>query len=332
MSKQKFCAILLVAAISVLGMTGCVKKEKSSHTKVTAKMVEQRDNAKSDAAAKNLESAKQLNTSSNMSKEDSAQTNNKIRKADLYGKMPSASLPLSSVNIISTLPENVQETISKIIDSSNGVYFIEKEKDKIFMIIDNELNPRHNVEFVELSTNNPKITKTTFGYNDKINDFSNEIWDYDKETKQPKKHTTFDENGDIIFVENWYYDSDNPVKYEIKNGDGEVISMRKETQDGDSNLLVEHLLYDKDGKTKMSVTSSYDGADVKRFTYYNSEKPKEGASVFSEYSDGLKTKETIYTTDYKLKNIYTSSYKNGEREDIKVYDENNNEIECLVQD
>lgn len=256
----------------------------------------------------------------------------RVRKTDLYGNLSGESLPLSAIDVISHLPSNIKNTVSKVIETSNGVYFVEKDEDKVLLVIDDITNIRHNIEFVEVSLNNAHMKKTTFGYNDKINDFANEMWDYDKNTNQPTRHTTFDKDGDIIFVENWYYDSDNPIKYEIKNSDGDIISMRKETLDNDTNLRVEHLLYDKDGKTKVSVTASYDGGDIKRFTYYNAEKPSEGVSILGEYSDGQKMKETVYSTDYKLKNTYTSSYKNGIREDIKKFDENNREVEQLIED
>ena len=68
-----------------------------------------------------------------------------------------------------------------------------------------------------------------------------------------------------------------------------------------------------------------------RFSYYNAEKPNEGVLILGEYSDGLKMKETIYSSDYKLKNTYTSNYKNGIREDIRKFDENNRETEQLIE-
>ena len=74
----------------------------------------------------------------------------------------------------------------------------------------------------------------------------------------------------------------------------------------------------------------YDGADVKRFTYYNADKPADGGSVFAEYENGLKIKETVYSNDLKVENSYTAEYHNGEREGITIWDKNNKEIQKLV--
>ena len=50
---------------------------------------------------------------------------------------------------------------------------------------------------------------------------------------------------------------------------------------------------------KVNLTVNYDGADLTRFTYYNADKLNESGSVISEYKDGVITKETVYTSDYK---------------------------------
>ena len=60
----------------------------------------------------------------------------------------------------------------------------------------------------------------------------------------------------------------------MKDGNGHIISMRKETLNDGTNLRIEHLVYDKNGNTKINVSTTYDGEDVKRFTYYNADKPK----------------------------------------------------------
>ena len=116
----------------------------------------------------------------------------------------------------------------------------------------------------------------------------------------------------------------------MKDDKGNIISLKKETVSNDNDMRVEHLIYDKDGKTKVSVSASYEGADIKRFTYYNADKPAESGSVFSEYADGQKTKETVYNSALKIENTYTSEYKNGERTEIKVFDQNNQEIEAII--
>lgn len=50
----------------------------------------------------------------------------------------------------------------------------------------------------------------------------------------------------------------------------------------------------------------------------------------SEYNDGLKTKETVYSSDYKLQNTYNAGYKDGERVTIKVLDSSNNKVEEII--
>lgn len=271
-----------------------------------------------------------LGTESTDIKQAHIQKDDKISKnANLYKDPSSFSMPLSAIALVSELPHNIQAKVSKIAEN-NSIYMIQRNKDKIIIITDNPENIRHSIEFTEITLSNGHETKTTLGYNDKMKDSNNDIWEYHQETQQPIRHTKYNADGDMEFVEVWNYENDNPVKYEMKDSKGNVISMRKETQHGDSDLRVEHLVYDKDGNTKVNVSAAYDGADIKRFTYYNADKAKESGSVFSEYSsDGYKTKETLYTSDLKVKNTYTSDYQDGERTDIKVYDVNNKEIQKL---
>ena len=338
MLRKNIIAALIIAVAVLLLVFGIMHHIKNDVTKKNVTAFEKIDKLQKPTEVKTVEMKYTKNNSKQEVAEDNIEVPKEeqdvydIKKTDLYGNLQSMSLPLSAIDVISGLPSNIKNTVSKVIETSNGVYLVERDKDKVLLVVDDIANIRHNIEFVEVSLNNAHMKKTTFGYNDRINDFANEIWDYDKNTNQPTKHTTFDKNGDIIFIENWYYETNNPVKYEINNSDGDIVSMRKETLDNDTNLRVEHLFYDNDGKTKVSVTASYDGADVKRFTYYNAEKPSEGVSIFSEYSDGLKRKETIYTSDYKLKNTYTADYNNGIRESIRKFDENNKEAELLIED
>ena len=118
----------------------------------------------------------------------------------------------------------------------------------------------------------------------------------------------------------------------MKDSDGHVVSMRKEMVENGTDLRVEHLVYDSNGNTRINVSITYDGPDVKRFTYYNADKTAESGSVFDEYSNGLKTKETVYTSDLKVQNHYTSDYKDGNRESITVWDNQNKETQKLVTD
>ena len=116
----------------------------------------------------------------------------------------------------------------------------------------------------------------------------------------------------------------------LKRGDTIGILAVSGAIDDDSNLRVEHLIYDKQGNTKVNVSVAYDGNDVKRFTYYNADKPSVGGAVYSEYSEeGYKTRETLYDSRLKVINSFTASYKDGERENIIIYDDKNNEIKIF---
>ena len=116
----------------------------------------------------------------------------------------------------------------------------------------------------------------------------------------------------------------------MKDAEGRVMSMTKEESHDGTNLRVEHLIYDKAGHTKMNISTTFDGQDIKRFTYYNADKPAEGCSIFSEYSNGLKTKEILYTSDLKVMNSYTADYKDGNREEIIKWDSGNKEVQKFV--
>lgn len=251
------------------------------------------------------------------------------KKANLYDDIASSAIPLSAISAISDLPVNIQDAVTKIAENNN-IYMIQKNNDKILVITDNPENIRHSIEFTEISLSNGHQTQTTLGYNDKISDSDNDKWEYNEETQQPVKHIKYNGDGDIEFTEVWNYGSENPVKYEMKDAEGRVISMRKETQQGDTDLRVEHLVYDKDGNTKLNVSATYDGEDIKRFTYYNADKPNISGSIFSDYTDGLRTKETVYTSDLKVKEVYTSEYKDGTREEIIKWNNDNMEVQKLV--
>ncbi len=251
------------------------------------------------------------------------------KRTNLYNNVSSSSLPLSVIAELSDVPEFVRGNVEKLSNLSN-IYMAKKYGDKLFIITDNSANIRHNIEFIEISLINGHQVKTTLGYNDTIKDSNNDIWEYDKVSKKPIRHTKYNSDGDVDFVEIWNYDEKEPIKYEMKDGQGHPISIRKETLDDSANLRVEHLVYDKNGNTKINVSATYDGADIKRFTYYNADKPNESGAVYGEYSDGIKTKETVYTSDLKVKNSYTTEYKDGNKSSITIWDSQNKEIQKLV--
>ena len=247
-----------------------------------------------------------------------------VTKTDLYDAIPASSLPLSAISILSEQPENIKSTILKIAETNN-IYMVQPKKDKLLVIADNPSNIRHGIEFTEVSTVNGQQIKTTLGYNDKMKDTDNDKWEYN-DSKQPIRHTKYNKDGDMEFVETWNYDDSKRIKYDMKDANDKVISLRKETLENGTDLRVEHLLYDKDGRTRINVSATYEGEDIKRFTYYNADKPNESGSIFSDYSNGLKTKETVYTSDLKVKNSYTSEYKDDSRTDIIKWDNKNQEV------
>lgn len=333
MEKKKLVAII-VAAVLAAGCAVCFYHNENKNDRTDNRIESTTKNKKSLKPAEKLKKEEKIITKKEASNKEKIhkaalkEENSIIRKTNLFNTDAGSTLPLSAISVLSSLPHTIQNKVEKI-SESNNIFMVQKYHDKLLIITDNPENIRHCVEFTEISIPTGQQRKTTLGYNDKIKDSDNDIWDYDEQSKLPIRHTKYNSNGDVEFVELWNYDN-NPIKYEMKDADGHVISVRKETLNNGTDLRVEHLVYDKEGNTRINVSATYDGEDVKRFTYYNAEKPAESGSVFSEYSNGLKTKETVYTSDLKLKNSYTSEYKNGEREEISVWDTNNNEIQKLV--
>ncbi len=333
MKHKKFLAIgTLIFAVGLI-MFFAYKKPAENNEVVTnnsnAEQVEHKilNKKKTDKNnAKIHEEIKSSEINQEVEKKQLSEDNKKVRKVNLY--TTDSLVPLSTISVISSLPKNIQDKVLQI-SQTNNIYMAKRKHDKLLIIADNPDNIRHCVEFIEISLKNGHQITTTLGYNDKMKDSDNDIWEYDETTKQPVRHSKYNSEGDLEFVETWSYGSE-PVKYEMKDSEGHVLSMRKETLDGGTNLRIEHLVYDKSGNTKINVSTMYEGADVKRFTYYNADKPSDGGSVFSEFNDGLKTKETVYSNDLKVINSYTSEYKNGERKDITVWDNNNKEVEKLV--
>lgn len=255
-------------------------------------------------------------------------------KTDLYKGVPDSLLPLSAISEIASLNGHVHKTIKELVDNSTGVLYAKRNGNKLVMVVENPDDNRHGLEFVEISADgkHEKVGFLLSKYSE--SDTDEDLWEYDvsEDVKRPTKHTKFNSDGEVEFVETWNYLSEEPIKYELKNKDDKVISLVKETIDENNSMRQEHLIYDKDGKTKVNLTVNYDGADLTRFTYYNADKLNESGSVISEYKDGVKTKETVYTSDYKVKNVYEPEYKNGEREGIKVFDNENKEVKTLLSE
>ena len=253
-----------------------------------------------------------------------------VKKTNLYND--NYLIPLSAIVDISSLPEQTQNSINSIIENAN-LYYLKKHNDNVFLIIgnfNNEKYQRHDIQLVEINKNgNKKITELN-NTEEHAND--NDEWEYDKISNLPIKHTKYNSKGEIEFVEIWNYSQNEPIKYELRDGNDKVLSIKKETYDNDSNMRVEHLIYDESGDTKINISANYEGPNITRFTYFNSEKPHDSVTLMSDFEDGTKTKETIYSSNYKVKNSFNAEYKDGERINIKKYDAENNLVEEIVSE
>lgn len=255
-----------------------------------------------------------------------------IKKAELYNSTDK-NMPLSAIAGLSEMPDEVVKTVETLLqESSGGIYFMTRFKDKVFLITDltpeGEENPikRHDFSFVEISLNDGSIINTQI----KDEDSKQDKWDFNNDL--PLSHTHYDKDKKPVYSEFWDYSSEDPVKYKKVDKDGNVISLRKEVIENGVNLREEHVFYDNEGNMTRNVSFNYDGTDLTRFTYYNSEMPDDSAIIISEFEDGVKKKETLYSSDYKIKNIYFPEYKDGQKSEIKVLDKDNNLVETLVEE
>lgn len=250
-----------------------------------------------------------------------------IKKVDLYNSIDK-NLPLSAIADLASLPAPARKTIVELMDKSdNGIYFINSSSDKVVVLLDEQDNAikRHNFNFVEISLDDGNILNSSVNDNDSKYD----KWDYDNDL--PLSHTRYNDEKEIVYTELWNYSEDEPIKYKKSDKDGNVISIRKEVVENGVNLREENLFYDNEGNMVKNVSFNYDGMDLTRFTYYNSQTPDESAMVMSEFEDGVKKKETLYSTDYKVKNVYIPEYKDGQKSEIKILDKDNKLVETLVE-
>ena len=252
-----------------------------------------------------------------------------LKKTKLYDV--NNPLPLYAIAEIADVSPMIRKKIEALADDSQNVLFMERKDNRLVIlreVTSDSAVPRHELEFVEINTEDGSHKISRPGYNGE--DAEYDVWQYDEISKLPLKHIKYNKENEVEFTEIWHNNPDDSVKYEMKNGQGNPISILKETITNDTNMRREHVFYTKNGEVRMNISANYDGANMTRFTYYNADSPDEGASVFSEYADGVKTKETVYTTDYKIKNIYRSSYEDGLRTDITIFDNQNKEIEKLL--
>lgn len=249
-----------------------------------------------------------------------------IKKADLYASV--VGLPLSMITDLNNLPHNIKREADKIInDDTLNVLAMKNLHDKVLLIVENSEDNRHGIEFIEISKKD--ASQKIILLSNKPSGTEQDVWRYDENSQLPIEHTKFDSENQPEYTEIWNYLTEEPIKYELKDGQGKVLSIKKETLDDSNNMRQEHITYDKHGNTKICISTNYEGPNLTRFTYYNADKPDEGITIFSEYSDGVKVKENVYTSDFKLKNTYEAVYKDGQRESVKVYDKDNNEVENI---
>ena len=330
MDKKKI--IVVVAVIAVLCGGFFVyngnKQSDDEQSLETQKTSVQKGFGSKKSGTKTKKNTSIKNAGQELSEPEKDEQKDNVKHGNLFNSSPSGYVPFSAIAELSVLPANVQTGINKVIDSYGGILMLKRTKDKIVIVAENPENIRHGIDFIEITVPGGHQTVTTLGYNGKIKDADNDNWEYDK-NQLPVKHIKYNSEGDAEYIETWNYDASNPVKYEMKNAEGKTLSIRKETLKDGTDMRIEHLIYDTAGNTKVNVSTTYDGADVKRFTYYNADKPLDSESVFSEYSDGVKIKETVYTSDLKVKNVYEAKYEDGERVEISVYDNNNKEIENI---
>ena len=262
----------------------------------------------------------------------------KKEKADLYSESL-YDLPLISIAEISKLSKEKKAIVDKILESSQGFYYLKLVDDKIFIILQNPVKTsnifsRHDLQFVEISNDGNVIYHNAgyYGYEGEYSETnSNDVWTYDNtvEIKRPIKHIAYDEKGHIKFTEVWNYDPENEIKYIMKDSHDKDVSILKETQDSESNYRKEHIFYDNDSQIKMSLTVNYDGANITRMTFYNSHDLVDSVSVFSDYVDGIKTRESIYNEKYELLYTVIPTYTDDVRTKITVLNSKGEEVLSL---
>ncbi len=249
-----------------------------------------------------------------------------VKKTSLYNSIDKK-LPFSVIADLAFLPVSVRHTVEELLEKSdNGIYFLNSSLEKVVVLLDEEEEiKRHNFNFVEISLDDGNILQSLEDESDSKYD----KWKYENDL--PLSHTHYDENKEIVYTEVWNYSEDEPIKYKKTDKDGNVISIRKEVVENGINLREENLFYDNEGNMIKNVSFNYDATDLTRFTYYNSETPDESAMLVSEFEDGIKKKETLYSADYKVKNIYMPEYNDGQKSEIKILDKDNKLIQTLVE-
>lgn len=239
-------------------------------------------------------------------------------------------IPLISINEISKLSEKSKTALENLMEKSQGAYFIKynpEKKDTVLLLQNLNLKEnkylRHNLQYVHISDNG-EVKIFEAGYSGEDGEISNavnqtdDVWEFDEsiEPPRPLKHVAFDDNGKISFMEYWNYSDDNEIKYEMKDKKGKTISVLKELQNDENNFRREHVFYDDKGKTSVSISESYVGADLKHFSFYD--ETADSIIIESEFKDGIKTEEKIYNKNFEQVKTVKPEYKDGELKSIQV--------------
>lgn len=262
----------------------------------------------------------------------------KNEKADLYSESL-YDMPLISIAEISKLSKSKKKIVDNLLENSQGFYYLKVIEDKIFVILQNPVNTsdvfsRHDLQFAEILSDGKIVYHNAgyFGYEgEHLLEDSDEVWTFDEsvEVKRPLKHVVYDEKGKIKFTEHWSYNPEDEIKYIMKDSHDKEVSILKESQDNESHYRKEHIFYDNDSQIKMSLTVNYDGANITRMTFYNSHDLVDSVSVFSDYVDGIKTRESVYNEKYELQNTVIPTYKEGIRAKLSVLNAKGEEILSL---
>ena len=264
--------------------------------------------------------------------------------ADLYNN-DLYNLSLASIVEISKMPALVKEKIDKILELSQGCYLLKQNSDsgKIYILLQNPVEnaghrySRHNLQMAVIN-NDGSVHYKDIGFSGNEGEIENiilksktEDWEFDEsiEPARPLKHTTYDKKKQVLYSECWNYDDSEPVKYEMKDANDNVVSIMKGSFEGDSTYREEHIFYDHQGNIEKTVVITFEGANIKWFTYYDAAMQKDSVTIEFEYNNGQKTGEKIYNNKYQLTEIIKACYNDDLRTGIKVYDSENNEVLSL---
>ncbi len=263
---------------------------------------------------------------------------------DLYSNSPYY-IPFSAISEIAQLSPTNKDILDMLLENAQGFYFLKQNKatGEIFILLQNpaKINNnyiRHGLQTADI-TKDGHISYSNIGYTGEENEIDNvenitDHWEFDSsiEPNRPLKHTIYDKSKKVMFEESWNYNETEPIKYLMKDSKGNIISIFKETIDNNSNYRREHIFYNSEGNITKSITINYEGADIKWFTYFDSENPDKNITIESIYENGLKIEEKIYNQEFKQINSLKATYADGEKREMFLLDSEGQEIEhCIAR-